>query len=71
MVELVPPKAFVGKSIRGLDVRQKYGIQIIAVRELVPEEMHILISPDFVIKDSDLLIVIGKREDIESLKKLK
>ncbi len=71
VVELVPPKSFISKSIRELDLRQKYGIQIIAIRELIPERMHILISPDFVIKDSDLLIVIGKGENIERLKKLK
>ncbi len=71
VVELVPPKPFVGKSIRELDLRQKYGIQIIAIRELVPEKMHILISPDFAIKESDVLLVIGKTRDIAKVEKLK
>lgn len=71
VVELMPPKLFVGKSIRELDLRRKYGIQIIAIRELVPEKMHILVSPDFAIKNSDVLVVIGKAEDIAKVEKLK
>lgn len=71
VVELVPPKPFIGKSIRELDLRQKYGIQIIAIRELVPEKVHILISPDFAIKDSDVLVVIGKAGNIAKVEKLR
>lgn len=71
VVELMPPKSFIGNSVRELELRQKYGIQIIAIRELVPEKMHILVSPDFVVKDSDVLVVIGKAEDIAKVEKLK
>ena len=29
---------FIGKSLRDLDLRNRYGIQVIAVRELVPQD---------------------------------
>src|SRR4030042_2070341 len=38
--EVAPPERFIGKSLRDLDLRNKYGIQVIAVRELVPGRTH-------------------------------
>jgi trk system potassium uptake protein TrkA len=71
VVNMVPPKPFIGKTIREIDLRKNYDIQVIAVRELVPERIHILISPDFMIKDSDVLVVVGRAEDIAKVEKLK
>lgn len=71
VVNTVPPKPFIGKTIREIDLRKNYGVQVIAVRELVPERIHILISPDFMIKDSDVLVVVGRAEDIAKVEKLK
>jgi len=70
LLELGPPKPFIGKSIKELRIRSEYNIQIIAIRELVPEKFNMIPSPDFVIKDSDILLVLGKDEDIEKIKKL-
>lgn len=67
VAELAPPQAFIGKTLVDLDLRRNFGINVIAVRELVPERLVVLIQPDFVIKDSDVLIVVGKHEDIEKL----
>ena len=69
ILEIVPPKKFVGKSLKELALRSKYGIQIIAVKELVPEKVDLVPGGDFVIKDSDILIVVGKDEDLEKLSK--
>ena len=70
-MEIAPPSSFIGKSIRDLQLRNKYGTQIIAVKELIPERINFIPSPDFVIKDSDSLIVMGKNEDLEKIEKAK
>ncbi|MFH1060846.1 MAG: TrkA family potassium uptake protein [Pseudomonadota bacterium] len=67
VAELAPPPEFVGQTIVKLDLRRKYGINVIAVRELVPERISVIIAPDYVVKDSDILVVVGRREDIEKL----
>src|SRR4030066_640677 len=66
--ELVPPSAFVGKSIGELHLRTKYHIDVIAVKEMLPERLTMVPRADFVIKDSDVLVVIGKEEDIQKIK---
>lgn len=71
VAELAPPRSFIGKTLVELDLRRNFGINVIAVRELVPERLVVLIQPDFVIKDSDVLIVVGKQEDIERLNRVR
>ena len=65
--EIAPPERFIGKSLRDLDLRNKYGIQVIAVRELIPERTLYVPPADFVIKDSDVLIVMGEEKMLEKV----
>jgi len=71
IVQLAPPEHFMHKSLRELDIRNKYNIQIIAIKELVPENVIAVPPADYTIKDSDVLLVIGKHQDIEQLKRVK
>lgn len=69
--EIAPPERFIGKNLRELDLRNKYGIQVIAVRGLIPEKITFIPRADFIIKDSDILIIMGEEEDLARLNALK
>lgn len=66
--ELVPPSSFMGKAIGELHLRSKHHIEVIAIREVLPERIRMVPRADFVIKDSDILVVIGKEEDIQKIR---
>jgi len=66
--EMVPPSSFMGKTIGELHLRSKYHIEVIAVREILPDRLTMVPRADFVVKDSDVLVVIGKEGDIEKIK---
>jgi trk system potassium uptake protein TrkA len=66
--EIAPPSTFMGKTIGDLHLRSKYHIEVIAVREMLPERLTMVPRADFVIKDSDILVVIGKEGDIQKIK---
>ena len=66
--EIAPPSSFMGKTIGELHLRSKYHIEVIAIREMLPERLHMVPRSDFVIKDSDILVVIGKEQDIQKIK---
>ena len=66
--EIVPPPSFMGKSIAELHLRSKYHIEVIAVREMLPERLTMVPRADFTIKDSDVLVVIGKEKDVQKIK---
>ncbi len=71
LVQVDPPKEFIGKSLKTLNLRARYNIHIIAIKELVPENFILVPHADFVIKDSDILMILGKSEDIRKIKVLK
>jgi len=71
LIQVGPPRDFIGKSLKDLNLRAKYNVHIIAIKELVPENFVLVPPASFVIKDSDILIMLGKSEDIRRIKALK
>jgi len=67
IVELVPPSSFLRKSLGELDLRRRYGVQIISVKEMVPENIVLVPTADYVVKDSDVLVVMGRDDDLSKL----
>jgi trk system potassium uptake protein len=70
LLQVAPPSAFIGRSLRELDLRARYNVHVIAIEEIIPENIVLVPSADFVIKDSDILIVLGKTKDIRRIKDL-
>ena len=66
--EMAPPNSFLGKTIRELGMRAKYSIEVIAVRDVLSDSVHMVPPADFVIKDGEVLVVIGKETDINKIK---
>lgn len=62
------PKAWSGKSIVGVDVRKKYGINVLAI---VREGEYIVSPPPTtVFLEGDIMLILGKTEDIEEVDEL-
>lgn len=70
LVQIETPRDFIGKSLKGLNLRAKYNVHIIAIKELVPENFLLVPPANFVLKDSDILIMLGKTDDILKIKAL-
>lgn len=66
--ELAPPMGFIGKTIAELELRSKHHIEVIAIRDVLTSRFQMVPRADFVIKDSDLLVVIGKETDLQKFK---
>lgn len=67
IVELGAPKAWVGKTIRGLDIRAKHHVNVIAIRKT--ERGELIVSPggDYVVEPKDAIVTLGRTEDINRL----
>jgi len=71
IIEIAPPNDVVGKTLGEVDLRNRYGVLVLIVKELVPEKIVMIPTADHMIKDSDILVILGKDEDLAKIKKLK
>ena len=63
--ETEPPKHFIGKTLVELDLRRKYEVTVIAIKDVLTDQFIPAPPPTYVIKDSDVLILIGRTEAVE------
>ncbi len=71
IVEMIPLKEMVGRTLEELDFRRKYHCQILAIKDKVPEDKTFIPEANTKIKESHLLIILGDVEDIERIFNLK
>ncbi|MGB9742104.1 MAG: potassium channel family protein [candidate division WOR-3 bacterium] len=78
LAEIRAPQPLVGKKLGQLDIRRRYGINVIAIKKRVPvitpegetgfqEQINDLPGPEDIIEQDDILVVVGKDEDIERM----
>ena len=67
IVELAPPEEFVGKSLKELNLINRFGVQVLAIKEIIPKRHTLIPTGNFLVKDGDALIVLGPDEDLKKL----
>jgi trk system potassium uptake protein TrkA len=67
VAEIAPPSHFHGKTIASLKLRQKFHIELIAIKDVLEDSIKFIPPPDYVFKDTDIMVCIGKLEDIEKI----
>lgn len=66
--ELAPPNSFLGKTLAELKLRNRFSIEVIAIRDVISDQVHMVPGANFVVKDGEVLVVIGKEADIRKIK---
>ncbi|MEA4929913.1 MAG: TrkA family potassium uptake protein [Candidatus Limiplasma sp.] len=65
LIEIILPARWANNTISGVDVRRKYGISILAIHR--GGQFNVSPSPDWLFQTGDILLVLGKKDDIESI----
>lgn len=65
--EMPPLREWVGKSIRESDIAAKHKISILGIKKKHEEEMRVMPSADYIIRDTDHLMVMAGNEVAERL----
>ena len=68
IAEIRTPARFQNKSIAELKLRQQYRIEVIAIKDSLNDEFNFIPEASYELKDNDILIVLGRQDDIEKLK---
>ena len=61
--EVQVPREWVGKSIGAIDIRKKYGINIMAVKE--NGELVLSVTPDTILKEKNTMLVLGDHKSMQ------
>lgn len=65
IVEMKLPSAMFDKSLKQLDIRAKYGCNVLAVKRA--DDMNISFPPDEPLREGDLLVIVGRNEHLNKL----
>ncbi|MCS7182823.1 MAG: TrkA family potassium uptake protein [Thermoanaerobaculum sp.] len=71
ILEVAAPASFIGKSLAELEIRRRFGVHVIAIRDVLTENVTPAPPPDAKIRDSDVLVVLGGREELERFQRVK
>jgi trk system potassium uptake protein TrkA len=69
IMEITVPSSWVGKTIGGIAVRTKYGVNIVALKTF--EHLNVLPHVDTKFKENDIVVVMGKNSDLKALQTVK
>lgn len=71
IIEVATPASFLGKTLAELDIRRRFGVHVIALRDVLTETVTLAPLPDVKLRDSDVLVVLGGREELERFQRVK
>ncbi|MEZ4257001.1 MAG: TrkA family potassium uptake protein [Polyangiales bacterium] len=66
ITEMKPPAAFVGHSLRELQLPRRFGTTVVAMRR-EGEGSVVLPDPQSVLRADDVLVIVSKREAVDKL----
>lgn len=67
IVELAVPDDFVGKPLGEVKLHDKYGVVVIAVKDVMSGEFALVPGADYEFRPDSAMLIIGRREDIDRL----
>lgn len=64
MQEMAVPESWIGRTLRELALPRRFRISVVALHDVLRDEMIPIPPPEARLKDSDTLLVAGKDEDL-------
>ncbi|HEX7050483.1 MAG TPA: TrkA family potassium uptake protein [Longimicrobiales bacterium] len=68
--EMATPDEFIGKTLLELRLPQRFGVAVVAIHDVLRDEMHVVPPADYVLKDSDTLTLVGGDDTLAELARM-
>jgi trk system potassium uptake protein TrkA len=69
IIELEPSDPLVGKSLEELDLRNRFGVTVLGVKEYLTGERRMNPPGSYVVADDVSLLIMGRASQIERLQR--
>lgn len=67
-VEISLPDSYAGKTLRDADLRHRYGVWVVGVKDAMTGELTMFPDGEYVLGADQLLLVVGNRDDIDKMR---
>ena len=68
IIELKPKDSYVGKELKELDLINKYGVQVIAVKKVASGKLSMIPTGKHVLKGDEVMILLGPNDGLDLLR---
>lgn len=70
IAEIAVPDGLSGKTLSELQLRSRYGTEVIAIKDVLRDEMKLIPGGDCPLVPDSVLVIIGRNADLASVRKL-
>jgi trk system potassium uptake protein TrkA len=70
IMELAVPESLVGETLRDADLRRRYGVWVVGVKDVLSGKLEMLPPPDYKFGADQLILIVGKQEALNRLRDL-
>lgn len=65
--EIATPDDFVGKTLAELRLRNRFGVQVLGIRDALTDRLDLNPGPQIRLKPSDALLILGRNDELRRL----
>jgi len=65
---IASPDKFIGKTLKELQLRNKYNVEVIAIKDVLSDTFYLIPGADFKIPPDSALLIIGNRTSVDKLR---
>lgn len=69
-VEIVVPDSYTGQSLQQLNLRRRFGVWVVGVKDPLTGQLEMFPDGEFQFGGDQMLLVVGKRKDLDRLRDL-
>jgi trk system potassium uptake protein TrkA len=71
VVEISVPESFIGKTLQQLNVRRKFGVSVLGIKDVLTGKLEMFPDGEFTFGADQILLAIGNQEELSRLRDVK
>jgi len=69
-VEIAVPNSLLGTTLRDADLRRRTGVWVVGIKDVLTGRLQMFPDGEYVLNDNQLMLVVGKQEDLSRIRDL-
>lgn len=70
IIDWIPAESMVGRKLNETRLKSDFNVKVVSIEQTEPERVKMVPRGNYIIKKSDILVIIGSNDDLDRVKKL-